>query len=235
MTEDANQPGASDGLWDTQVWPWVTALVVVVTAVCALWVANHGEGPEVVKSAPPSDALQSSFQQYQAGKYADAIASAKAALALNPDSADAYNNLAVSYLALGRYDDGIVAAQEAIRLRADFELAKNNLAWIQREKAKAFVPPPPSASELLNRSLEDSQAGRFKECMDTASQAAKADPTLAEAFNNVGFCAARLQLWEEAIRNTQEALRLRPDFALARNNLAWMKEQQLKSGAARAR
>ena len=41
-----------------------------------------------------------------------------------------------------------------------------------------------------------------------------------------------LSMWDEAIAAAQQALRLKPDFALARNNLAWSLNQK-KSAAAR--
>lgn len=46
---------------------------------------------------------------------------------------------------------------------------------------------------------------------------------------NLAAGLASLGRWDEAIAAAREALRLRPDFPLARNNLAWAereKEQQ---------
>lgn len=178
------------------------------------------------------NSLQLSFDYYQAGYYEEAIKAAKSAITVNPNSADAYNNLAISYMKLRRVDDAIMAAKEAIRLRPDFQLAKNNLAWFQGEKAK------PTRSQnlmsqvdaLLNQSLQNARSNRFEECMKTAMEAAILDPNSSHAFNNIGFCAARLHLWEEAIRNTQEAIRLDPGFQLARNNLVWMQQEKVKIG-----
>lgn len=64
--------------------------------------------------------LQTSFEHYQARRYQDAITAAKATLATDPSLADAYNNMAVSYLGLRMFDKRIQAAQEAIRLRPDY-------------------------------------------------------------------------------------------------------------------
>lgn len=172
-------------------------------------------------------AIQDSLDHYKAGRYQDALAAAKTAVSEDPKSVEAYNNMAVSYLALEMYDEGIHAAQEALRLKPDFQLAKNNLAWIQREKAKAASAPPPTASSLLNESLQHAVASRFQQCFDVAAQAAKLDPKLAEAFNNAGFCAWRLQRWDDAVRNTQEAIRLNPNFQRAKNNLAAMQKDRL--------
>jgi tetratricopeptide (TPR) repeat protein len=237
MTDDADQlladPGDNGGL--ANVWRWAIAGGVVAILLIALWVMNNFNGTQVTQSASAADALQLSFQQYKAGQYQDAVASSKAAIAANPESADAYNNLAVSYMALRLYDEAIQAAQDAIRVKPDYQLAKNNLAWIQREKAKATGTPvqaTPSGptSTLLNQSVQHYQAGRFRECIDTATQAAKLNPKSAQAFNNVGICAGNLQLWDAALRNTQEAIRLDPNFQLAKNNLAWIQQQRLRAG-----
>ena len=218
--------------------PWCLVIATVVVALPAYPLVGCGG------ETPPADAaseMQLSFEHYQAGRYQEAITAAEAALAADPNLAQAYNNIAVSYLGLRMFDEATKAAQEALRLSPDLQLAKNNLAWIQREKAKApGVPPvqapaPGSVGDLLNQSVRHAQTGRFKECIDTARQAIQLDPNSAPAFTNVGFCAASLQQWDEGIRNTQESIRLDPTFQRAKNNLAWMQGERLKAGAAKAR
>jgi hypothetical protein len=56
------------------------------------------------------------------------------ALILNPDSADAYNNLGASYAALGLRDPAIDNALHALRIRPDYALAQSNLAWALNQK-----------------------------------------------------------------------------------------------------
>lgn len=84
----------------------------------------------------PEEFLRLSLTYYQAGRYEDCIQAAKQALVLNPDYAEAYNNIAAGSNALGRYEEGIRAASAALRLKPDFPLARNNLAWAQRELAR---------------------------------------------------------------------------------------------------
>lgn len=236
MTEDATQPADSpterDGRW--QRWHWAIAVAAVVVLVVWLQLATSREPGLGNQPVSYAAALQLSAQHYQAGRYQDARDAAQTALAANPDSADAYNNLALAYLGLAMYDEGIQAAQNAIRLRPDYELARNNLAWIQQEKSEVTPPQALTAQAeqailLLNESMAHGRAGRFRECVDTATQAADLNPGLAAAFSNLGFCAANLQRWDEAIRNTQEAIRLEPNFQQARANLAWMQEERLKA------
>ena len=106
---------------------------------------------------------------------------------------------------------------------------------VPTEKAQAAASPVSAAqaaeaADLLDQSLQHYQAKRFTECLVAAAQSARLNPSSAPAFNNAGICAGNLQLWDEAIRNTQEAIRLDPDFQLAKNNLAWMQQEKLKAG-----
>ena len=59
---------------------------------------------------------------------------AKKALALKPDYAEAYNNLAAGYNSMQMWDEGIQAATQAVRLKPDYQLARNNLLWAQSAK-----------------------------------------------------------------------------------------------------
>lgn len=81
--------------------------------------------------------IELSLQLYRVGRFAECIEAARQALALQPDSAEAYNNIAAGYAAMGRWDESIDAAQQALRLRPDFALARRNLAWAEQEREKA--------------------------------------------------------------------------------------------------
>jgi len=218
-------------------WAMAAVVLVVLGYLLATWLQGGG-GKSSGTSA--QSALRSSFEHYKAGRYDNAITAAKSALAADPTvAADAYNNIAVSYLGLRQYDKAIEAAREAIRLRPDYQLAKNNLAWIQREMAKSAGAPGPvgpqsAVAALIDQSMQHAQAERFEECITTATQAAKLDPTAAPAFNNIGFCAAKLKRWDEGMRNLLEAIRLAPDFQPARKNLAWVLQEKRKAGPSTA-
>lgn len=210
--------------------------LALVAAVTMLLVSFEVRGAEAQNAIQPQAAgaleLQQSFDLYQAGRYQEALAAARAAIAANPKSADAYNNLAVAYMGLRQIDEAIQAAEDAIRLRPDYQLAKNNLAWFRSEKAVARPVTPAEAeqaTDFLNQSVQHYEAKRFEQCLVTALRSTRLNPTLAPAFNNAGICAGNLQLWDEAIRNTQEAIRLDPNSELAKNNLAWIQQEREKA------
>jgi len=86
--------------------------------------------------------LNESLRRYRANDFEGSLEVARKALALRPDYAEAYNNIAASYASMGRWNEAIAAAREALRLRPDFPLARNNLAWAESEQAKAVAGTP---------------------------------------------------------------------------------------------
>lgn len=92
----------------------------------------------LLQNPPVEDAtfwINDSLRLNQAGQYVESIAAAHKALELDPDSAEAWNNIAAGNEALHHWDEAIAAAQKAISLRPGFQLAKNNLAWSISQKA----------------------------------------------------------------------------------------------------
>ena len=76
--------------------------------------------------------LALSLQLYREEHYADAIAACRAALKLQPNYAEAWNNICAAYNKLGRYEEAAAACEEALRNKPDFELARNNLQYARK-------------------------------------------------------------------------------------------------------
>jgi hypothetical protein len=49
--------------------------------------------------------------------------------------------------------------------------------------------------------------------------------------DNMAAAFEGMQMWDNAIDAARQALKIRPDFQLARNNLAWSEEQKRKAKA----
>lgn len=49
---------------------------------------------------------------------------------------------------------------------------------------------------------------------------------MAEAWNNIAAADEALHRWDEAIAAAEKAIALKPDFQLAKNNLAWSISQK---------
>jgi predicted O-linked N-acetylglucosamine transferase (SPINDLY family) len=137
--------------------------------------------------------LANAYQQL--GRFADAEASCRQALRLQPGDADTCRKLGAALAAQDRLDDAAGAYQEALRLRPSFAEVHNDLGIVRRRQ------------------------GRFVEAADSYRCALQLQPHLADAHNNLGNVLKRLGRLDEAVAACRDALRLRPDFAAAHNNL----------------
>jgi protein O-mannosyl-transferase len=88
-----------------------------------------------------------------------------------------------------------------------------------------------SSDYWLNVSLSEYQKKNFQASIDAAHRTLQFNPTSELAYNNLGAAYAALAQWDLAIQNDQQALRLKPDFQLAKNNLAWALSQKAKTHA----
>jgi Flp pilus assembly protein TadD len=97
----------------------------------------NGQAADQPAMQTPESYLGFSLQLYREERYVESIAASRAALALRPNYAEAWNNIGAAYNKLGRYDEAADACAEALRLKPDFQLARNNLQYA-REMAKSL-------------------------------------------------------------------------------------------------
>lgn len=210
-------------------WWWVLPALLVA------WLAYSAVArrPHETANSTTDTLLNQSLAAANSGRYAECIATARKALELNASLPEAFNNIGWCSAKLGDWDAAVRNLQQALTLKPDMELARRNLIWALSQKS---APPPhqPVASKPADaavlRSLQHAQAHQYRECIDAARDALRLDPASAEAYNNLGYCYGGLGQWDEGIRNLHEALRIRPDFALAKGNLSWLTTEKAKSG-----
>ena len=182
--------------------------------------------------APNSDYwIETSLVQYRRGNYEGCIESAREALKLKPDSAEAYNNIGAAYAGLNQWDQAIENEREALRLDPHLAIARNNLALYTAERNQYQLQPSANrtAEDWLNASLRDNRAGRYEQSIQDARAALRLRPDYAEAYNNIAAAYASMHEWDNAISAAQNAVRLKPDFQLAKNNLAWAEAENAKT------
>jgi len=80
------------------------ALVIVAAVLVIYMVMRPSRQAANPVNSPQADAfLNQSLEHYQAGRFQESINAAKQVLALNPKSAEAYNNIAAAYMSkIGR-------------------------------------------------------------------------------------------------------------------------------------
>jgi Tfp pilus assembly protein PilF len=126
------------------------------------------------------------------GRHAEAEASYRRSLALDPRQPKAHNNLGCVLQMQGRLDEAVTSFQRALALDPALAQANQNLAAITRDSAAAR-----NALAAYRRHLE-------------------ANPSDAEAHNNLGNVYRELGMHGEAIASFGEAIRIAPDNASAR-------------------
>jgi Flp pilus assembly protein TadD len=154
------------------------------------------------------------------------------ALAIQPDYADAHNNLGNALLQKGRVDEALDHFHVAVELQPGDASARNNLgnallsagrlgeAIPQYEEALKLQPNFAKAHNNLGWSLL--QTGRLDEALAHFQKALEVEPDYANAHNNLGFALLRKGRVREAIAHCQTAVKLQPDDAGTLSNLAWL-------------
>jgi tetratricopeptide (TPR) repeat protein len=138
------------------------------------------------------------------GRYREAITHLSEALRVNPDDANAHNDLGDALEHLGHREQAMVHFRTAIRLQPDYAIAHYNLS-------------------LLLRELDD-----FDEALRELQTARRLLPDRPEIPFNLGVLLSNHGRYSEACANFTEALRLKPDYEEARQYLRFCEEKSRK-------
>ena len=141
----------------------------------------------------------------QPGRLTEAIAQYQRALRLEPNSAEAHNNLANALAQQsGRRSEAIAEYREALRLRPGYAQAHYNLA----------------------NALSD-QPGGLGEAIAEYEEALRLKSDFTAAHNNLALALAQSGRTAEAILHLQRALQIDPNLVNARQN-----SEKLRASAA---
>ena len=134
-------------------------------------------------------------------------------------------SLANVYESLAQWDKLQLLAKERLAVEPDnlvyqkyAQAAASKQKLIEIEVANLAKNSDPDA--LLELSLRLFQLGKYRESILAAEQALKFKAQYAEAYNNIGVSYKALGDIALARKALQKALVIRPDFELAKNNLA---------------
>jgi tetratricopeptide (TPR) repeat protein len=167
---------------------------------------------------------------HQTGRYAEAAESYRKALALDPASAIAHNNLGVACFHAGETDQAIQAFRSALDARGDFVKAWLNLALLLLQAKRhqrsldayrqvlALEPEQPVAGNGIG--LVSGELKQFEEARNAFGRAIEARPGFAEAHYNLSFTLSNLGDFDGALRATKRALELDPFYVPQKFELA---------------
>ena len=165
-------------------------------------------------------------------KYEEAAAHYQAALALNPESATAENNLARVLHSQGRLDEARKHYEAALKLDPQLAQAQNNLGVLllqqgrlaegARHLREAVRLVPGDAESQYNLAVALNQQENWKEAAAIFTRLAPGRPNDAKLHCEFGLALAHLGQTREAMSHYARALRLQPDFPEALERLAWI-------------
>ena len=173
-----------------------------------------------------------------------AVASFEAALALDPDSADAHGNLGVVRGMLGDWQQAIESYERALALDPDHPRTLCNLGRVH-ERAGDSARATARYEEAVRRDpgcghghrylgYRHFQAGDLDRALPHLEAVLRLDPDSADAHNDVGSVYARKGDPGRAAAHFEQALRLDPGNSVARENLARLRREFPPAAAAPA-
>jgi tetratricopeptide (TPR) repeat protein len=146
---------------------------------------------EEIRKAPTAEKyLDLSLAYYQKADYEKCIAMANEALKINPQYAEAYNNIGSAYNMMKQFDNAIIACQQALEIKPDYQLAKNNLLLALNNK------------ENLNK-----------------QESIVIEKPTAENYLDLSLTYYQQGLYEKCVDASNNALKLKPDYADAYSNI----------------
>jgi protein O-GlcNAc transferase len=164
----------------------------------------------------------------QKGRLEQGVEIITKAVALNENSAIAFNNLAKGLKDLGRFDEAIIHFERAIALAPAFADAQFSygtaLHFVNRSEdalvhfEKAIALHPKFVAALNNRGLALVKLKRFTEALASYDKALAIQPSFGEAHNNRGNALNALMRFDDALASFDNAIAVRPDSAEAHCN-----------------
>jgi len=212
--------GPADPRVSTGADTWVRPYVIVAVAVAAMfanWPVLSADMNRAVSEHNLAAALQGD------GRYDEAIAHYRRAIAFRSDYAPAYNNLASSLRSKGELGEAIATYEQALRLQPEYPEAHYNLANAlladgRREDAvahfqRALESMPGSADVHNNLGIALMEKGQAADAVSEFRQAIAIEPASAKAHRNLGDALTTMGRRAEGLDHLRRAAELEPDEA----------------------
>jgi Flp pilus assembly protein TadD len=151
----------------------------------------------------------------QVGRSDEAVSMLRETIALSPGEPGAHDLLLRILARRERWGELETTARETLAVRSNDATARSMLQ-LARERLSAA----PSIDALLAESVVLYRERKYEEMLRVCDAAIVRRPDSAEAWNNRCSALNALHRYAEAESACGKALQLKPDFTLARNNLA---------------
>lgn len=231
-------------LWLKPAFSFLTIVVLITVPVMAyidlftkkgFYVyAVTGETREIRENKILEAIFISNSHFYSNAKFSqEALDSSNKVIELNPNNADAYNNMCYEYNALQEWEKAIDAGNKALKINPNYQLAQNNVNWAKSHLAAtgkvsnelqdliSYLKVPPAnftSSNFTNISLQLIQNGDNYNAVIACEKAIELDPNNSIAYNNMCIAYNNILMFDEAEVACKKALEISPSFELAKNN-----------------
>ena len=168
----------------------------------------------------------------QRGMPEDAAKEFRRAIELQPDHAEAMNNLGNVLLQLGKTDEALAQYRKAFQIRPTYADALNNLglALLQQGKLSeatghflaALDLRPQYADARNNLGYALLQQGRYADAEPQFRASIAIKNSVAQAHHNLALCLFALGRVKEALESYQNAIDVNAEQLGSINNLAWL-------------
>ena len=177
----------------------------------------------------PACVLDLAMAQASLGRIADATASYRQALALQPDLVPAHHGLGRLHQATGDLDQAVLCFRQATAIQPGEAVLHKDLgdalkAQFRREEAaasyrRALEIAPRSAGIWKDLGIVERQLGRLEESLGCFERAVAIDPGDAQTFNQIGMVHHMRGDTAAAAEAYRRAVAQRPDYTTAWSNL----------------
>jgi protein O-mannosyl-transferase len=179
------------------------------------------------------------------GDFEEAIPHYRQVVKLDPRHFAAWGNLGSALAQLGEYQEALQCFTEASRIQPDYLDAHVNLAKLLAEQGdleaalkECFecLRLEPDNPELHRQAaLWLGQQGKLQDAVDHFSVVARLTPAAPGAHYDLGLALFKCGESKRALDHFREALRLKQNYVLAMNNLAWVlathESKEVRNGA----
>ena len=165
----------------------------------------------------------------QIGKINESLVASQKSVQLDPQDAEAHNNLGIIMQELGRLEESEIIFKKVITLKPDYAEAHYNLGITltklgrlneaEASYKKAIALKPDYTKAYNNLGIIMQELGRLDEAEISYRHAITLKPDYAEAHSNLGLVLKGLGRLDEAEISYRHAITLKPDYAEAHSNL----------------
>lgn len=161
---------------------------------------------------------------------------------LNPEFAEAHNNIGIIFDEQGRFDEALAEYNKALLLKPKYPEAYNNIGtiFVNQNKledalksfSQAILIKPDYAEALFNKGMVLKKQGKWQEALDAHNTATTIKPDYAQSYNEIGTILTEQGELEEALDAYNKAITVTSDCFLTYNNIGNVLRRQGKLDAA---